>query len=97
VPDEDKWLMLAELAQCVVKLEIELGVRARLGTGITPRVAGAVVGADPRKLLDSRLNKYPVKGKIAKAIFHYNRESSFARAVDMEAMAAEINQFAWRW
>src|SRR5439155_11980160 len=50
-----------------------------------------------RKLFDSRLNKNPVEGKIAQTVFHYNRKISFARAVDMEAMAAEINELTWRW
>src|SRR5206468_3370201 len=97
VPDKNQWIMFAELVQRVVKLEIELSMRARLGTGIAPRIPGTVVRADSRKLFDSRLNKNPVEGKIAQTVFHYNRKISFARAVDMEAMAAEINELTWRW
>src|SRR5260370_4959771 len=88
--------MLTELVQCVMKFEIELGVGPRLRTGIAPRVAGTIVGADPRKLLDFRLDQNPIKGKVAEAIFDYNRKSSLARAVDMKAMTAKVSQFAYR-
>jgi hypothetical protein len=40
------------------------------------------------------LDQYPIKGKVAKAVFNHDRESSLARTVDMQAMAAEVNEFA---
>ena len=34
--------------------------------------------------------------RVAKAVFHHDRESSLARTVDMQAMAAKVNEFARR-
>src|SRR6185295_5745536 len=95
MPNHQEGSVFAELGQCVVQLEVDLRECARLRARVAPGVTGAIVSADARKGRDLVLNENPVEGVVAKATFDHDGRSAFARAMDVEPMPAEVNQFAW--
>ncbi len=89
---EDKRTTFASFCQGVVELKIKLRKRAGLRARVTPRIACPIVCADAGEPRDLGLNKYPIEGKIAQTILYDHRRRAFARAEEMQFMAAKVDQ-----
>ena len=89
--------MLAHLRQSVVQFQVQLRKCAWLRTGIAPRVASAVIGADAGERRDARLHQRPVEGEIAEPVFDDDRGPATPSAVDMQFVTVQIDQISgWR-
>src|SRR5437660_1228088 len=62
-----------------------------LWAGITPSVSATIVGADAREFGDLRLYKIPIQIRALVSILE-NHGRSFARASQVETIAADIHQ-----
>jgi len=80
-----------------VQLKSFLPHSSRLGPGVAPGEAGAIVAANTRKLRDARLDQTPVKRKVAGPRNQDDRWGFVAGAVQVQSIAAYIDQLAGRW
>src|SRR6266508_4489328 len=70
------------------------GTRRR--PAFAPAEARAIVGADTRCLTNGGLNETPIERGATKATFSYDCGAAGADALDVEAMAADVDQQAGR-
>ena len=94
---EDEGSALAELAKGVVEFEVELGEGAGFGAGVAPCVTSAIVGADAGEVLDFLLDEDPGEGEVAQAVFYDGGVGALAGAVNVETVAAEVDEPAGRF
>jgi hypothetical protein len=69
----------------------------RYWSTIAPACAGQVVGADTGRLRYLRLHQTPAGGRAATRGVQDDRWTSLADAIDMQLVAADIDQFARGW
>jgi hypothetical protein len=97
VADQQVRALLFQFRQRIVQFKIQLRERSRLGTGIAPGVSGPVVGANARETGNFPLHQNPVKGKISEPVLDNDRGGALPGAVDMQFVAAEVNEFSGRF
>ena len=91
--DQNEWAALAELRKSIVEFEIDLREGARLGPGVAPGIACAVVGAGSSEGGNAGLDERPVDGEIAEAVFNDHGGDAGAGAIQVKMMATEVDEF----
>jgi hypothetical protein len=66
-------------------------------TGIAVTHSGAIVGADPRKAGDVRLDEAPIRAGAAQTGFENDRRPPGSSAPDMQPMPSDVDESSWWW
>src|SRR6266496_5380021 len=95
MPNQNVRRCLARCVQQSVEFFRHNTRHAWFRAGITPSISATIVGADPRELGDLRLYKIPIQIRALLSILE-NYGLSFARASQVETIAADVHQLSGR-
>lgn len=89
------WLFSHRLQQSMEFLGHYAG-DSRTWVALAPPISGAIVRTNPGKACDLRLHSTPIEKGAFEAVFEDHSWSTLSRAIQVKAIATNINQAAWR-